>query len=82
MPQLDFFTFPHQYLIASICFCGVYYFNLLILFPRIKYLYLSKIFSINSIYINNSLFSLDHLNVVMQILIEELGIISIFFKKN
>lgn len=48
MPQLDFFTFPHQYLIASCCFCGLYYFNLLFFFEWIKFLQLSKIFALNS----------------------------------
>ena len=42
MPQLDFFTFPHQYLVAIICFCGLYYFNLLIFFPQLRWLFINK----------------------------------------
>lgn len=82
MPQLDFFTFPHQYFVASVCFCGMYYFNLLFLFPWIKYFFLLKIFSINSIFINNFLISKDYLNLVLAVLDEEIKIISLFLRKN
>lgn len=44
MPQLDFFTFSHQFLLLILCFSGLYYFNLLILFPRIKWFEVEKIF--------------------------------------
>ena len=44
MPQLDFFTFSHQFLILSILFSGLYYFNLLILFPKIRWFEIEKFF--------------------------------------
>jgi hypothetical protein len=53
MPQLDFFTFPHQYLVASFCFCGMYYFNLLFFFPKIKFFQINKIFSLKGLMANN-----------------------------
>lgn len=42
MPQLDFFTFTHQFLFLISCFFGMYYFNLLFLFPRIRWFYLNR----------------------------------------
>lgn len=42
MPQLDFFTFSNQFLITIFCFFGLYYSNLFILFPKIKWFYLFK----------------------------------------
>jgi hypothetical protein len=44
MPQLDFFTFSHQFLFLILGFSGLYYFNLLVLFPRIWWFECEKIF--------------------------------------
>ena len=44
MPQLDFFSFSNQFFYTILFFCGLYYSNLLILFPRLKWLYLHKQF--------------------------------------
>jgi len=82
MPQLDFFTFPHQYLIASLCFCGMYYFNLLFFFARIKHLQLNKIFSLKGLLSNNVITAGDYNNITVQLLSEETNLFSIFFKKN
>ena len=42
MPQLDFFSFPHQFILMFSCFYTLYYFNLIILFPQVKWFYLFK----------------------------------------
>lgn len=44
MPQLDFFSFTHQFLFFILSFYGLYYFNLLILFPEIRWQYFEKLF--------------------------------------
>lgn len=44
LPQLDFFTFSHQFLFLILCFSGLYYFNLLVLFPKIRWFEGEKIF--------------------------------------
>jgi len=82
MPQLDFFTFPHQYLIASFCFCGLYYFNLLYFFSRIKYLYLTKLFSINSYFANQIITIGDFSIILKNLFILENTIFFSFKKKN
>lgn len=44
MPQLDFFTFTHQFLFLSLSFYGLYYFNLLVLFPEVRWQFLENFF--------------------------------------
>ena len=81
MPQLDFFTFPHQYLVASCCFCGLYYFNLLFFFERIKFLQLSKIFALNSTISNRIIVIGDFFLIVTDLFKFEEEIYLVFKKK-
>lgn len=81
MPQLDFFTFPHQYLVASCCFCGLYYFNLLFFFERIKFLQLSKIFALNSTISNQIIVVGDFFLIVTDLFKFEEEIYLVFKKK-
>jgi len=82
MPQLDFFTFPHQYLVASLCFCGLYYFNLLYFFPRIKYLYLNRLFTLNACFLNRRFVEHDATDIFNDLLLLEKDIIARFLKKS
>ena len=82
MPQLDFFTFPHQYLVASVCFLGMYYFNLIFFFDRIKYLQLNKIFSLNSSVSSRIIVLGDYILILTDLFKFEEDIFKIFKKKN
>lgn len=82
MPQLDFFTFPHQYLVASLCFCGVYYFNLLFFFPKLRKFQLNKIFSLESIMSNSMIINSYYWSMVEDLFSFEIFFFSKFFKKN
>ncbi len=80
MPQLDFFTFPHQYLIASICFCGLYYFNLLFFFSWIKFFHLHKIFAIHGFIANKIIISGDILEILKDLFSLEISLFTSFNK--
>jgi hypothetical protein len=82
MPQLDFFTFPHQYLIASICFCGLYYFNLLFFFARIKYFQLNKLFAINGFMANKIIVIGDYSELLKDLFLLETSIFTSFKKRS
>lgn len=82
VPQLDFFTFPHQYIIASICFCGMYYFNLLFFFPKIKKFQLNKIFSLESILANHMIINSYYWAMVEDLFSFEIFIFNKFSDKN
>jgi len=82
MPQLDFFTFPHQYLVASLCFCGVYYFNLLFFFPKLRKFQLNKIFSLESIMSNSMIINSYYWSMVEDLFSFEIFFFQNFFKKN
>lgn len=49
MPQLDFFTFPHQFLIFFISFFYFYYFNLIVLFPLVRWMHFHRLFVLDAI---------------------------------
>lgn len=82
MPQLDFFTFSHQYLIASLCFCGLYYFNLIFLFPWIKFFQLQKIFSLKAILANNIVVINDFLILLNDTFFLNISLFNSFKKRN
>lgn len=82
MPQLDFFTFPHQYLVASFCFCGMYYFNLLFFLPKIKFFQLNKIFSLKGLMANNIIILSYYYSYLIDLFSLENYILGKFSKRN
>jgi hypothetical protein len=81
MPQLDFFTFPHQYLITTSCLIGLYYFNLLFLFPRLKHFHLNRFFTFKAYHINEIMCLWDYLSVFTDLFQTDIILFNYFFKK-
>jgi hypothetical protein len=82
MPQLDFFTFPHQYLTASLCFFGLYYFNLLFFFARIRFFHFNKLFSLNGLLVNNFMELSELAELVQDLFLLQQDSFKAFKKKN